>query len=45
MALYARIIGLANGSVAEWLKALVSKTSVRETVPRVQISPLPQIMQ
>lgn len=31
-----------KGSVAEWLKALVSKTSIRETVSRVQISPLPQ---
>lgn len=32
-----------SGSVAEWLKALVSKTNVRETVPRVQISPLPHL--
>ena len=32
-----------HGGVAEWLKALVSKTSVRETVPGVRISPPPHL--
>ena len=31
----------SNGSVAEWFKALVLKTSVRGTVPWVRIPPLP----
>ena len=30
-----------NGSVAEWFKALVLKTSVGETLPWVRIPPLP----
>ena len=30
-----------HGSVAEWFKALVLKTSVRGTVPWVRIPPLP----
>jgi hypothetical protein len=29
------------GEVSEWLKELVSKTSVRATVPRVRIPPSP----
>jgi hypothetical protein len=32
-----------HGSVAEWFKALVLKTSVRGTVPWVRIPPLPPI--
>lgn len=31
------------GSVAEWFKALVLKTSVRGTVPWVRIPPLPPL--
>lgn len=34
-----------NGSVAEWFKALVLKTSVGGTPPWVRIPPLPPIMQ
>ena len=30
-----------HGRVSEWLKELVLKTSVPETVPRVRIPPLP----
>jgi hypothetical protein len=33
----------SNGSVAEWFKALVLKTSVRGTVPWVRIPPLPPL--
>ena len=33
----------ADGSVAEWFKALVLKTSVRGTVPWVRIPPLPPL--
>jgi hypothetical protein len=32
-----------KGSVAEWLKALVLKTSDRESVPWVRIPPLPPV--
>ncbi len=31
----------AYGEVAEWLKALLSKSSMRETVSRVRIPPSP----
>jgi hypothetical protein len=34
-------ISLADGRVAEWFKATVLKTVVRETVPWVRIPPLP----
>ena len=34
---------MGQGSVAEWFKALVLKTSVRGTVPWVRIPPLPPI--
>lgn len=33
----------STGSVAEWLKAPHSKCGIRETVSRVQISPLPRV--
>jgi hypothetical protein len=36
--------GLDFGEVAEWSKALVSKTSVLERVPRVRISPSPHLI-
>jgi hypothetical protein len=35
------VSGIIAGEVAEWLKAMVSKTIVRETVPGVQIPPSP----
>jgi hypothetical protein len=39
----AMFLGLANGRVAERLKAPDSKSGVRETVPWVQIPPLPPV--
>jgi hypothetical protein len=32
---------MSLGEVAEWLKALLSKSSVQATVPRVRIPPSP----
>lgn len=34
-------IAVANGEVAEWFKAAVLKTAVRESVPWVRIPPSP----
>ncbi len=35
---------MSYGEVTEWLKVLLSKSSVRETVPRVRIPPSPPII-